>query len=79
MAHGKKYRAVTEKLDREKSYSLEEALQLVRDNKIAKFDESVEVHIKTGIDPKKTDQQIRSAVSLPHGTCLLYTSDAADE
>ncbi len=68
MTHGKKYRAVAEKLDKEKSYSLEEALQLIRDNKIAKFDESVEVHIKTGIDPKKTDQQIRSAVSLPNGT-----------
>ena len=84
MAHGKKYRAVTEKLDREKSYSLEEALQLVRDNKIAKFDESVEVHIKTGIDPKKTDQQIRSAVSLPHGTgknkrIAVITSTSADD
>jgi large subunit ribosomal protein L1 len=68
MAHGKKYRAVVEKLDREKSYSLEEALMIIKENKIAKFDESVEVHIKTGIDPKKTDQQIRSAVSLPNGT-----------
>ncbi len=68
MAHGKKYRAVMEKLDRERSYSLEEALKMMRENKFAKFDESVEVHIKTGIDPKKTDQQVRSAVSLPHGT-----------
>lgn len=84
MTHGKKYRAVAEKLDREKSYSLEEALQLVRDNKIAKFDESVEVHIKTGIDPKKTDQQIRSAVSLPHGTgknkrVAVITSTSLDD
>lgn len=68
MKHGKKYRAVMEKIDREKTYSLEEALKLMRENKFAKFDESVEVHIKTGIDPKKTDQQVRSAVSLPHGT-----------
>ncbi len=68
MKHGKKYRAVMEKLDREKVYPLEEALKMMRENKFAKFDESVEVHIKTGIDPKKTDQQFRSAVSLPHGT-----------
>ncbi len=84
MTHGKKYRAVAEKLDREKSYSLEEALQIVKDNKIAKFDESIEVHIKTGIDPKKTDQQIRSAVSLPNGTgktkrVAVITSTGATE
>lgn len=68
MKHGKKYRAVAEKIDKTKSYSIEEALKAMRENKIAKFDESIEVHIKTGIDPKKTDQQIRGAVSLPNGT-----------
>lgn len=68
MKHGKKYRAVVEKIDREKIYPLGEALTIIRENKTAKFDESVEIHIKTGIDLKKTDQQIRSAVSLPHGT-----------
>ncbi|MFZ2193116.1 MAG: 50S ribosomal protein L1 [Candidatus Moraniibacteriota bacterium] len=68
MKHGKKYRAVAEKIDREKIYPLNEALTIIRENKTAKFDESIEVHIKTGIDLKKTDQQIRSAVSLPHGT-----------
>lgn len=84
MKHGKKYRAVAEKMDREKVYSLEEALKVMRENKIAKFDESVEVHVKTNIDLKKTDQQIRSAVSLPHGTgktkkIAVITSTGADE
>jgi large subunit ribosomal protein L1 len=68
MAHGKKYRAVAEKIDRNKVYSLEEAVKIVKENKIAKFDESVEIHIKTNIDVKKGDQQIRSTVELPHGT-----------
>lgn len=68
MKHGKKYRAVAEKLDRNKMYSLEEAIKFLKENKFSKFDESVEVHIKTNIDVKKSDQQIRSTVSLPHGT-----------
>lgn len=84
MQHGKKYRAVAEKADRTKSYSWEEALKLVRENKTAKFDESVEVHIKTTVDPKKTDQQIRSTVSLPHGTgktkrVAVITSTSLDD
>lgn len=68
MTHGKKYRAVAEKIDRNKVYSLEEALRIIKENKIAKFDESVEVHVKTNIDPKKGDQQVRGIVDLPHGT-----------
>ena len=68
MIHGKKYRAVAEKIDKNKVYSLEEAVKLMKENKLAKFDESVEVHIKTNIDPKKGDQQIRGIVDLPHGT-----------
>lgn len=68
MKHGKKYRAIEEKFDRKVVYSLEEAVKIVKENKIAKFDESIEVHVKTNIDPKKGDQQIRSTVSLPHGT-----------
>jgi large subunit ribosomal protein L1 len=67
MTHGKKYRAVAEKIDRNKVYSLEEAVRIVKENKIAKFDESIEVHIKTNIDVKKGDQQIRGTVELPHG------------
>jgi large subunit ribosomal protein L1 len=68
MKHGKKYRAVAEKFDRNKTYALEEAVNFLKENKISKFDESVEVHVKTNVDPKKSDQQIRSTVSLPHGT-----------
>lgn len=68
MIHGKKYRAVAEKIDKNRIYLLEEAVKLMKESKIAKFDESVEVHIKTNIDPKKGDQQIRGIVDLPHGT-----------
>lgn len=68
MKHGKKYRAVQEKLDRNKDYSLEEAVKFLKENKIAKFDESVEVHVVTNIDAKKSDQQVRGTVTLPHGT-----------
>jgi large subunit ribosomal protein L1 len=68
MKHGKKYRAVAEKFDNKKSYSIEEAVKVMKENKVVKFDESVEVHIKTNVDPKKGDQQLRSTVALPHGT-----------
>lgn len=67
MKRGKKYRAVSEKLDKNKTYSISEALTLIKEGKIAKFDESVEVHIKLGLDTKKGDQQVRAAVVLPHG------------
>ena len=84
MKHGKKYRAAVEKLDREKVYSLEEAIKFMKENKIAKFDESVEVHMKTNVDPKKGDQQVRGTVNLPHGTgkskkIAVITSTAAKE
>lgn len=68
MQHGKKYKAVSEKIDRNKIYSIEEAVKLMKENKLAKFDESVEIHIKTNVDTKKGDQQIRGTVVLPHGT-----------
>lgn len=68
MRHGKKYLAAAEKVDKNKIYSLEEAVKMIKENKTAKFDESVEVHVKTNIDPKKGDQQVRGTVSLPHGT-----------
>jgi len=83
MKHGKKYRAMLEKLDKNKVYALEEAVKFVKENKISKFDESVEVHVKTGIDPKKSDQNIRGTVSLPHGTgkskkIVVITSTSQD-
>jgi large subunit ribosomal protein L1 len=68
MKHGKKYRAVAEKLEKNKGYTIEEAIKFLKENKISKFDESVEIHIKTTIDPKKGDQQVRGTVDLPHGT-----------
>ena len=68
MKHGKKYRAALEKLEKDKVYTLSEAVKFLKENKTAKFDESVEAHIRTGIDVKKSDQQVRGTVSLPHGT-----------
>jgi large subunit ribosomal protein L1 len=68
MKRGKKYRAVIEKIDRTKIYGIGEALKIVKENKIAKFDESVEMHVKLNIDPKKGDQQVRGTADLPHGT-----------
>lgn len=56
------------KIDKTKVYTIDEAITLVKDTSNVKFDASIEVHIKLGIDPKKSDQQIRSTVSLPHGT-----------
>ena len=67
MKHGKKYRVISEKIEKNKAYSVEEAMKLVRETKIAKFDESVEVHAKLSIDTKQGDQQVRGAVVLPHG------------
>lgn len=66
--HGKKYRQVAEKLDREKLYDPVEAVSLVKDLAPAKFDETVELHIRTGLDPRHADQIVRDAATLPHGT-----------
>ncbi|HCP08339.1 MAG TPA: 50S ribosomal protein L1 [Candidatus Moranbacteria bacterium] len=68
MQRGKKYRAIADKIDKNNVYTIEEAVTLMKENKIAKFDESVEIHIKTNVDPKKGDQQIRGTTILPHGT-----------
>jgi large subunit ribosomal protein L1 len=68
MKRGKKYRAVLEKIDRTKLYEPREALQLVKENAFASFDETVEVHMRLGLDVRQADQQLRGTVSLPHGT-----------
>jgi len=65
---GKRYVVAANKLDKKKTYSPEEAINLIKDSKVEKFDASIEIHLKLGIDPKKTDQQVRGTITLPHGT-----------
>ena len=64
----KKRKAANTKVDSNKSYSLKEASALVKQITTCKFDASVDLHIRLGVDPKKADQAIRGTVSLPHGT-----------
>ena len=64
----KKQKASQDKIDANKFYPIEEAMAVVKDANYAKFDASVDVHIKLGVDPRKADQAIRGTVSLPHGT-----------
>ncbi|MDD2695370.1 MAG: 50S ribosomal protein L1 [Anaerolineales bacterium] len=65
--HGKKYLAAAAKVDPDKAYSSEEAVALVKETSITKFDGTVEVHIRLGVDPRHADQQVRDVVVLPHG------------
>ncbi|AZR74708.1 50S ribosomal protein L1 [Anoxybacter fermentans] len=65
---GKRYLEAAKKVDRQKLYEPKEALNLVKELATAKFDESVEVAVKLGVDPKHADQQVRGAVVLPYGT-----------
>ncbi len=65
---GKKYRAVLAKIDRSKKYTFEEAVKLALENAYAKFDETVEVAVVLGVDPRHADQMVRGSVVLPHGT-----------
>ncbi len=81
----KKRKAVLEKHDLTKTYSLEEAMSVVKDVNTAKFDASIDLHINLGVDPKKADQGIRGTVSLPNGTgktktvLVLCTPDKEQE
>ncbi|PIT90826.1 MAG: 50S ribosomal protein L1 [Candidatus Komeilibacteria bacterium CG10_big_fil_rev_8_21_14_0_10_41_13] len=68
MKHSKRFTELKSKVDKDKLYPLSEAVKLVRETSGLKFDASVEVHVKLGIDPKKGDQIVRSSVVLPHGT-----------
>ncbi len=68
MSRGKNYRNIVAKLDVTKVYTPEEALAFLKENKTAKFDESVEVHVRLGTNPKKSDEMVRATVILPHGT-----------
>lgn len=75
--HGKKYQEAAKRVDRNNLYDVAEALTIVKENATAKFDESVEVAFKLGVDPRHADQQIRNAMVLPNGSgktrsCLVF-------
>src|SRR3954467_15547076 len=65
--HGKKYLEARTKVDREREYEPAEAIKLVKEAKRAKFDETVEVHIRTGLNVRHADEQLRGTIALPHG------------
>ena len=65
---GKRLRAIYASFDREKAYALEEAVRLAKANARAKFDETIEISMNLGIDPRHADQMVRGVVGLPHGT-----------
>ncbi len=65
--HGKKYLAAVEQIDREKAYEPKEAVGLLKEIAFAKFDETVELHIRTGLDTRHAEQQLRGTLTLPHG------------
>lgn len=66
--HGKKYRKASEGLDRSKAYELAEAMGWVKAHPVAAFDETMELALRMGLDPSKSDQALRGTVALPHGT-----------
>lgn len=65
---GKKYREMAKKIDKTNHYNLSDGLKLAVDTNPAKFDASVEIHVRLGVDPRQADQNIRASISLPHGT-----------
>ncbi|MDD2978462.1 MAG: 50S ribosomal protein L1 [Hespellia sp.] len=84
MKRGKKYTEAAKLIDRSNLYEKEEAVALVKKAAVAKFDETIEAHIRTGCDGRHADQQIRGAVVLPHGTgkttrILVFAKDAKAE
>jgi large subunit ribosomal protein L1 len=66
--HGKRYKEASTKVDRDRLYSPREAVKLIKEFPAAKFDESIELSIRLGVDPRKADQMVRGAVTLPKGT-----------
>ena len=81
MKHGKKYVEAAKQYDKQTQYDTAEAMALVKKLAVAKFDETIEAHIRTGCDGRHADQQIRGAVVLPHGTgkkvrILVFAKDA---
>jgi large subunit ribosomal protein L1 len=68
MKRSKQYRSVAEKIDRTKEYSMDAAIQILKDGAKSKFDQTLELHMRLGVDPKYSDQVVRGNVVLPHGT-----------
>lgn len=66
--HGKQYRQKSEQIQRGDKYSIEDAVRLLKETSYAKFDESVDLDVRLGVDPRNADQQVRGTVNLPHGT-----------
>lgn len=84
MKISKKRAELLKKIDRNKAYSVEEAVALVKENAPAKFVETVEIHVRLNVDPRHADQQVRSTMVLPHGTgktkrVMVLTSDKIAE
>ncbi|MFV0363626.1 MAG: 50S ribosomal protein L1 [Suipraeoptans sp.] len=84
MKRGKKYQEAAKAIDRGTLYDVNDAVSLVKKSAVAKFDETIELHIRTGCDGRHADQQIRGAVVLPHGTgkttrILVFAKDAKAE
>jgi large subunit ribosomal protein L1 len=67
MSRGRKYQEAAAKIDRDKLYSRAEAVKLIKETAFTKFDPTVEVHFRLGVDPRHADQQVRDVVNLPHG------------
>ena len=85
MKHGKKYIDSIKNIEAGKAYEVEEAIGLVLDTAKAKFDETIELHVRLGVDPKQADQQVRGVIVLPNGTgknvkvLVLAKGEKADE
>ncbi len=84
MKHSKRYQDAWNKVESRKVYSLDEGVKTIKDTATAKFDESVELSIRLGVDPRKSDQMVRGTVVLPHGTgktikVLVLTKGSKEE
>lgn len=82
---GKRYKAILDKVNLTKQYSIDEAVALAKECATAKFDESLELHVRLGVDPRHAEQQVRSTIVLPFGTghtkrvCVLALGDKQQE
>jgi large subunit ribosomal protein L1 len=84
MANGKRFKAALQNVDRTKAYSVSDAVKLVKSNATAKFDETIEISMNLGVDPRHADQLVRGVVSLPNGTgrnvrVAVFAKDAKAE